>query len=240
MKKVLSLSKQYVSVRCRETDLQSFGGNQNFFGVPGAGEEDIRKQKSGCGIVAFADLLLYLGKADRCFQIPESSSYVNCRLSEEEYKRYYNNIYEFMGGIRGKAGISGYLLQKSFNRLAKREKWIFRAKWGLSGRKLHPRVEEMLKRDIPVICCVPMMLLKKDKQDYLSLYQWQNDGLKKVSRVRAHYVMITGINVIEETEFYEVSSWGKRFYIQCREYREFTKKHFMGNYLGNILYIYTR
>lgn len=240
MEKILGLSKEYIKVTRSESGLPSFGGDQNFFGAEEALPEDKRKQMCGCGIVAFADLLLYMGMADRRYSVSENSSYVNRKLLEEEYKKYYNIIYDFMGGIRGKVGISGIKIQRSFNRLARREKWPLRAKWGLNGRKMNSRIEEMLRQDIPVICCIPMMLLKKDQNDYLQLYRWQNEKLEKATCTRAHYVMLTGINVIEGTPFYEVSSWGKKFYISRREYDVFLRKHFLGIWLGNVLYIYKR
>lgn len=252
MRKDITLSKEYINVKRKENGVLSFGGDQNFFAKEDACELDIRKQKCGCGIVAFADLLLYLGTVKRCYLTEKTKSYVNHILSEEEYKKYYNQMYDFMGGIKGKVGISGLKIQRSFNRMARREHWSLRAKWGFSAKKLYSRIEEMLSRDIPVICCIPMMVLKKDKNDYLQLYQWQSNDtlqrtqresmqkgeLQKVAYTRAHYVVITGIHVIEEEIFYEVSSWGKKFYISRKEYDDFIRKHFLGILLGNILYIY--
>lgn len=245
MKKILGLTKGYIKVERKENGIKTYGGDQNFFSSPEASAEDARKQGCGCGIVAFADMLLYLGKISGQYRVQENSRYVNRILSEEEYKKYYNSIYDFMGGIKGKVGISGLKIQRSFNRLARREKWSLRAKWALSGKKLYSRIEEMLMQDIPVICCIPMMLLKKDKNDYLPLYRLhQGDDLmpvlEKASCTRAHYVMITGINVIGEDIFYEVSSWGKQFYISRNEYDTFIGKHFLGTILGNILYVSKR
>ncbi|MBQ2935825.1 MAG: hypothetical protein IJD96_06300 [Lachnospiraceae bacterium] len=245
MKKIWGLTKEYIKVERKENGIKTYGGDQNFFSSPEASTEDARKQGCGCGIVAFADLLLYLGSISGQYRIQENLSYVNRILSEEEYKQYYNSIYDFMGGIKGKVGISGLKIQRSFNRLARREKWSLRAKWALSGKKLYDRTEEMLMQDIPVICCIPMMLLKKDKNDYLPLYRLhQGDDLiprlEKASYTRAHYVMITGINVIGEDTFYQVSSWGKQFYISRNEYDTFIGKHFLGTILGNILYVSKR
>jgi len=239
MKKILGLSKEYIKVTRNENGLPSFGGDQNFFGTIEASPEDKRKQMCGCGIVAFADLLLYMGMKDKHYLVEENLSYVNRILPEDEYKRYYNIVYDFMGGIGGKVGISGIKIQRSFNRLSRREKWPLRARWGLSGKKMNSRIEEMLMQDIPVICCIPMMLLKRDKDKYLQLYRWK-DGLEKATCTRAHYVMITGINAIEGNIFYEVSSWGKKYFVSRQEYNDFLRKHFLGTWLGNILYIYRR
>ena len=52
--------------------------------------------------------------------------------------------------------------------------------------------------------------------------------------------MITGILEEEKGSYYEISSWGKKYYINCKEYDRLIKTHFLGTILGNILYIRQR
>lgn len=245
----IGLKKEYVKVCRKKGEEVTFGGDQNLFAFSGASKEDERKVKCGCGIIAFADLLLYLGGAESAFRVKESLSYVNRKLSEDDYRNYYNTIYTYMGGISGKVGISGLKIWRCFNRMARREGWRLRAKWAFSGKKLNGRIEEMLQNDIPVICCIPMMLLKKDKKDRLPLYlqvtaDEQETAERSLWRVGAstcaHYVMITGIIQEQEEEFYEISTWGKKMYMSRNEYDAFIHNHFMGTILGNILYVYAR
>lgn len=230
----IRLSRDYIRVRRRKNGELTYGGDQGFFQGDGSRKQDKRKQMSGCGVVALSDILLYLAgkrEAPCCFE--ESVRYAGRILDEEEYKEYYNTIYELLGRIRSGNGISGLNLKLKFNKLARKNNWSLRALWGLNGGKIYIRMEEMLKNDIPVILCIPMMLLKKDKNDRLNFYRG-----KEIQFVNAHYVVVTGIFKKPDGESYlEISSWGKKYYINRNEYDVFIHTHFMGTILGNILYI---
>lgn len=229
------LKSEYIRVKRKNGSAMTFGGDQGFFRMAEGSKEDEKKNASGCGIVAFGDLLLYLGKRGKNFVTLESERYINRILEEEEYKSYYNIVYSFLGGILFSGGVSGFKLALKFNRLARKNRWKLRAVWGMSRRKLLPRIEEMLSRDIPVILCIPMMVRKKDKEDGLWLYHTVD--CSRAVFTKAHYVMITGITGKNDILYYEVSSWGKKYYINVNEYDDLIHTHFMGTILGNILYI---
>lgn len=229
----IRLRGDYIRIRRKKNGELTYGGDQGFFQGDESKKQDKRKQTSGCGVVALSDVLLYLAGRREAFRAAESIRYAGRILDEEEYKEYYNSIYGLLGGIRSGNGISGWNLKMKFNKLSRKNNWKLQALWGLSGEKIHVRMEEMLKRDIPVILCIPMMLLRKDKNDRLKLY-----GGKAIQSVNAHYVVVTGIFRKPDGECYlEVSSWGKKYYINRNEYDTFIHTHFMGTILGNILYI---
>ncbi|MBO5054792.1 MAG: hypothetical protein J6C64_00345 [Lachnospiraceae bacterium] len=229
----IRLGGDYIRVRRKKNGELTYGGDQGFFQGNENRKQDKRKQMSGCGVVALSDILLYLaGRREACYS-EESVRYAGRILDEEEYKEYYNSIYELLGGIRSGNGISGLNLKLKFNKLSRKNNWSLRALWGLNGEKIYIRMEEMLKNDIPVILCIPMMLLKKDKNDRLNFY-----GGKEIQSVNAHYVVVTGVFRKPDGESYlEISSWGKKYYINRNEYDTFIHTHFMGTILGNILYI---
>lgn len=232
----LKLKKNYIQVRRKSGEL-TYGGDQGFFKDAAPGSEDVRKNAMGCGVVAFGDLLLYLGKSRPEMAIPESKSYVNRINKEDEYIAYYNCIYKLLGGVSMKSGLSGVKLAFCFNRLSRREKWGLRAIWGCSDRKLYRRIEEMLSKDLPVIMCIPMLIFKKDKKDELPFYVKKNGNMEKACMVSAHYVMVTGMIESDGEAFLKVSSWGKKYYVNWNEYEKMIQTHFLGNILGNILYI---
>lgn len=237
----LRLKRPYIQVKRNSGEL-TYGGDQGFFKGAGKGTADACKNAMGCGVIAFSDLLLYLGSSDPGKVIPESESYVNQTNQETAYREYYNCIYDFLGGVSMKNGISGFRLAMKFNRLSRRESWKLKANWGLSAGKMYGRIEEMLTEDLPVILCIPMMLRKKDKKDGISFYQEKNEKLEKVCTVSAHFVMVTGI--IQEQgsrdAFLEISSWGKKYYVNWNEYDKLIRTHFLGTILGNIMYIKTK
>lgn len=233
----LKLKNSYIQVRRNSGEL-TYGGDQGFFRGESA-PADVRKNAMGCGVVAFSDLLLYLGNGDPQKITTESKSYVNRINDQNDYKEYYNCIYEFLGGVSKRSGISGIKLAMRFNRLSQREKWGLRAFWGVSAKKLYARVEEMLAKDLPVILCIPMILFRKSQKEGLPFYCIKNGKLQKAASVSAHYVMVTGI-VTEygsEEALFEISSWGKKYYISRKEYENMMRRNLFGTILGNILYI---
>ncbi len=245
MKRRTGILGEYVQVRRKGNGSLTYGGDQGFFDLQRATKRDKRKKESGCGLVAFTDMLLYLGSRNRRFCIPETENYVKGILTEEEYKSCYNAVYDFYGGIPFKGGVSGFGLSFRFNRLSRREGFSLSAIWGLSGRKIFDRIEEMLSEDIPVILCIPMMLFRKDKKDGLWLYEREEkqDGTCLYHRkafTGAHYITITGVIEEKDGVYYEISSWGKKYYMNRNEYDILIHTHFMGTILGNILYIRRR
>lgn len=233
----LKLKNPYIQVRRNSGEL-TYGGDQGFF-RGGSGPDDDRKNAMGCGVIAFSDLLLYLGNGEPKKITPESKSYVNRINGQSDYKEYYNRIYELLGGVSKRSGISGIKLAMGFNRLSKREKWGLRAFWGISAGKLYGRVEEMLAKDLPVILCIPMILFRKKQKEGLHFYRMENGKMQKAATVSAHYVMVTGIvaeNGSEEA-FFEISSWGKKYYVNWLEYQNMMRRNLFGSILGNILYI---
>ncbi len=250
MEKISGLTGQYVQVKREKSDIITYGGDQGFFAGAAVGSADERKQRLGCGIVALGDLFLYLADRHPCHQEGKSAwgeggdlpgrimGYVNRVLSQEEYMAYYNLIYDLVGGIspKARAGLSGIRLQRKFNRMARLAGWGLRAKWGISGKKIYGRIVEMLGQDIPAILCVPVMLRKKGQG--LTFYKKEKGGLSRACMVSAHYVMVTGIYREREGVFLEISSWGKKYYVDWNEYDDMIHKHFLGTILGNVLFVY--
>lgn len=238
MTQLTGLTRTYIQVR-RENDKITYGGDQGFFKGAPSGSEDERKQKMGCGITALGDTLLYLANCDEEYRTQENAGYVNRILLQKEYEAYYNCIYVFVGKIRSGAcnGISGIRLQNGFNRMARQQHWRLRSRWGLSGKKIYARIEEMLGKNIPVILCVPIMLGRKNKECGIWFYKKENDTYRKACTVSAHFVVITSVIKEEERIYFKVSSWGEEYYVNWQEYDMLIHTHFLGTILGNILYI---
>lgn len=239
MSLIVGLTGQYVQVKRKKTGEITYGGDQGFFAGGPARSIDARKQKQGCGITALADIFLYLAGRDRNYIIEENNGCIDRVLSEEEYKRYYNRIYEFAGGIAawGNNGLTFVRVQNRFNRMVRREHWHLRARWGFSAGKLYNRISEMLERDIPVVLCVPFMVRKRDKGRGTTFYIRRENELIKAASVSAHYVVVTGIIKEKECVYLEISSWGKKYYIDWMEYDMLIRTCFLGAILGNILYV---
>lgn len=239
MERIAGLTREYVQIIREKSGSVTYGGNQGFFAASPAGSIDERKNRMGCGIIAFCDLLLYLAGGDPVYRLEENESYVNRSVREQEYKAYFNQMYDFLGGLPEKTGngLSGMRLWRKFNCMAKLKGWNLRAKWGVNGRKLYGRMTEMLRRDIPVILCVPLMLFKKDKDQGITFYKKENNRYCRECTVSAHYVVVTEILKDNGSIYLAIASWGVKYYINWSEYDKLIHTHFLGTILGNILYI---
>ncbi len=242
MSRIVGLNGQYAQIRRKKTGEVTCGGDQGFFAGAPARSADERKNKQGCGITALADVFLYLAGQDGSYAVRENAGCINRILSEEEYKDYYNRIYEFAGGLspRGNNGLTFIRLQSVFNRMARRQKWPLYGRWGFCGGKIYDRILDMLDRDVPVILCMPYMVRKRDKSRGAVFYTKKGNNFVKAASVSAHYVVVTGVLEENGRIYLEISSWGKRYYIDRAEYETLIRTCFLGTILGNMLYVKRR
>ena len=129
----------------------------------------------------------------------------------------------------------------------------YKVRWRVNSRNLLNRISEMLENDIPVVLSIGPCLIRGRKKE-LPLYSIKsstsNDNFnsenqidyEQVNSVKDHYVNVTGIYKLSEENnpitktMLEISSWGKKYYINFDEYVRFVKKY--DNFLfSNILYI---
>lgn len=221
MQKV-SLKKEYISVD------GSFGGNQRWL------RKDADKANTlsdyGCGLISANDVLLHI--SDKA----NSTSKEKYIAAIREMNRRYFHVLPFLGvsGIMLSFYMRIYLFmhRKHFDKR-------YKVRWGVLPKRQFACIKEMLENDIPVVLSIGPGLIRERKKE-LPLYSLNEpDGkphFTQVNSVKDHYINVTGIIETENSTMLEISSWGKRYYIDYNEYRDFVRKH--DNYLfSNILYI---
>ena len=204
------LKTPYLKVKTK--DGIAYGGNQSWFSKKFL-------QKAGCGVISAADLLLHLeGKAE---------------LSEQEYMEYAKKIWmQYLPVIPG-FGINGLTLMTGLNRYFYKNEMNYRARWKISGRNMLSGIDKMLSEDIPVILAVGPNFPCVWRKEKLNFYRKTDEG-KYIFAVKtnAHFVTVTG----REGAWLQISSWGKEYYIDVREYRKYVKQH-SSFLVSNIIYI---
>ena len=190
----------------------SYGGNQAWLPYKFL-------KKTGCGVISAADVILHLNK--------------KVTLSEREYTDFAKMLWmQYLPVIPG-FGMNGLTLMLGLNRYFYKKGLSYRACWKLSGRKMISRIDQMLSKDIPVILGVGPNFPFVWKKEKLTFYTKVNDE-KYIPAVKtkAHFVTVTG----REGIWLQISSWGKKYYINIREYREYVKRH-SSFLVSNIIYI---
>ncbi len=188
------------------------GGNQRW-------ASDKTMARCGCGVVAALDLFLYL--------TGQSGAPIPWAEYEQKLAVLRKRYLPLLPGW----GIDGFTLAFGLNRLLRKEALPYRARWGLRGKKMLPRMAHMLAEDIPVILGVGMNFPKFWQKNRLPLYE----GEACTAGARAHYVTVRAM----DEERLTVSSWGRTYYIKTHELLQYIKAH--SNYmLCNVLWVERR
>lgn len=237
MKEILSIKRDYIHVHTEQGC--SYGGSQQFYkGLPGWSNRG--KYRGGCGVVALGDLLIYLSSGAQRTKRNVFLHRLGADRADfsqaERYRAYFNRVCRWIVWCPTANGMSGVMLAVCFCWLMRCAGLPYRAMWVCSEKKCAPRIRRMLVRDIPVVLCIPKILMKRKKNGLL-LYVREQEKMKPAVRTSAHYVVVTGIVEEKGKLYYRVSSWGKMYYISEEEYSSFVKKHLLGRLLGNILWI---
>lgn len=248
--KTYQLSEEYVSVYY-EGDISwsngsskvSFGGNQGWFEnyVSEENKEDFAYliQNGGCGLISASDILLYLSKSDNEYRTEITDKVMvdeNGNFNYYDYISYVLNMSEYIY-VTSKYGAIAPLTALGINTYSNDYDLGLSAGWCISEDKMESRIKEMLDEDIPVTLCIGAG--KEEVLLYNSIPdKWDWDSIIAVLRTNDHYVTITGIyidNIAGETAL-EVSSWGKKYYINYEEFLEYVENN-SEFYLSNIIYI---
>ena len=202
------LKHPYISVQ--NGAVRSYGGNQNW-----SVRWDLRR--CGCGVIAMADLALYLKRYHGCDgpDLPDP-------VPLEDYDRLCGSLQLKYLPMLPPVGINGLTLAAGLDLYFRIHKIPLRACWGVRARNFWTAMADMLDRDLPVIFSVGQNLPRIWENHKLNLYRKSSGGVyTAVSRVKAHYMTVTAM----DDTWITVSSWGRQYYIHRSEYEEYGKRH---------------
>ena len=208
----------------------SYGGSQNWFSQPAV-------HRSGCGLIAGTDLLLYLHRHHPGCSSPLFWDFEGDEpISFPQYHRLVREMGKKYLLVIPHVGMNGFMLTGGLNRYFRKSHIPLRARWGVWASGLWNSIGEMLERDIPVILAVGPNFPWIWQKHQLKFYVKKPDGSYcSTCAVKAHFVTITGM----DGRWLQISSWGKRYYIDRGEFTRYVKQH--SNYLlSNIAYIKDR
>lgn len=212
MKKISLLENEYVAVLPEGTKHFSYGGNQDWI------THHPVIQKNGCGLIAAADVLLYLTKQSR-----EKPGGV--RISGEKYRQYVEGLFFHPFPVFPRLGLSGIFLMEGMNAEFRRRKLPFRAFWGVRPSRMKGEIIRMLAEDLPVIFSFGPSLI--GRRGSLRLF---TPGERTFRNVQNHYVVATGIRILknaggQDTCTLTVSSWGRKYEVDLAEWLRYIRKY---------------
>lgn len=203
----------YFSIKLQNE--QSFGGSQTW-------SSSRMMRKYGCGVVGMADVLLYLGlhqtscETDLLYGMLREDGL----LSYPRYERYLIKMRRRYLSIIPGFGVPGFFLPVAMNHYFRHYRIDLRASWCIRPGKILPRIEEMLRQDMPVILAIGPNFPFVWGRQKVTLYRKDNGEYLPASEIKAHFVVVTGMM----DGYLQISSWGKEYYLSWAEYQRYMKK----------------
>ena len=158
------LKRPYPAIRTGAS--LSCGGSQSWF-------PDENFRRCGCGVIACADVLLYLsGRTE---------------LTREEYFAHVAALRKYFPLIP-RRGIDGVRLAVGFNLCARRLGVDVRAGWSASGAKFWDRLETQLENDLPAIISIGPNFPRVWGSERLPLYRKTEEGFAEAERTKGHFL----------------------------------------------------
>ncbi len=230
---VFLTNKDYI--RVRNMNMVSYGGNQSWC-------KSKKLQNHGCGVVALADISIYLAE-----QNPNMMTEAIRRISKPnglynkndylDYVKFFYNRFVIFFLFRG---MTGFGMKFAMNRYFLLNDIGLKAKWKmfLSDEAMLKDINHLIRKNKPVVLSIgpniPKIWEKKGITFYVNKDGRMRESLKH--NVHSHYVVVTGITEIHGQDYLLVSSWGKQYYINYEEYRDYVKNS-GGRITSSILYI---
>lgn len=190
-------------IEIRDGNRIFYGGNQMWF-------EKKCNQDVGCGVIACTNTLLHMDSAMRSILHISKLNYMS--LAEKMARKYFWVIPFF--------GINGWSLSIGMNRAMKSKGYRGCARWGCLPQNVDKNIDRMLSQGLPVTMSIGASFPYIMSGAKLTFYTKNGNKYVPSCETNAHYVSVT-----ENTDdWYKISSWGRCYYINKKEYREFASK----------------
>jgi len=207
----------------------SFGGSQMWFPADGS-RRDRLLRKGGCGLIAAADLLLYVSSREGLSLKPltgkAGSLIPSSRVAYLELVRAFRRRYPVFPKIGSFNAEIPLFLNSALKKLGSHT----RLRWCPlpTGRRLFRTVRASLAAGLPCILLIPPKMLPFTKMKGVPFYTFRDGrAIPCGPPVRAHFVTVTGIRCpasAGEPLFYEISSWGRKYYLNSGELAEYMSR----------------
>lgn len=209
---MIGLRHPYISLALRGGP--SYGGGQQF-------SESEMIRRCGCGVVAAADLLLYLTR----WHPNGAVDYFAGMLEDKPiplpvYDSRIRHLSRAFFPMIPYAGINGLMLMAGMELFFRKHGMPYTARWCFAPGKLWDHIGDMLRADIPVIMSVgPNFPLIWGDRRVRFYAQSPAGSYIPASGARAHYFTVTGL----DESWLRISSWGRLYYLKREEFEEYMR-----------------
>ncbi|MBP3487772.1 MAG: hypothetical protein J6K53_05190 [Roseburia sp.] len=236
-----------------------YGGDQGWFA-----SEDILLKNYGCGIIATVNLMLYMSGRTNLTQ----EEYM------QEVREFLEDDWSARKELDNEEGYYSISMMLYTNQYFDSHEMGYTTMWKLTQDDMLDKMQEMLSNNLPVILDIgdgeqfggeienrieKGKAKKEDDEEEnevvikrgIPFYKYQNGQYVFVQNCQEHYVTVTGIREYDGTDgehqiMLEISTWGKKYYMDYDEYKAFIElqkkdsgllNQMWENAYNNILYI---
>lgn len=195
-------------------------GKNKYYGGAQAWSESKTFRGYGCGVIAVAHIALH--EKNQSVWNEHVAEKRNSKIIEkDEFMELVNSLRKRYLFVIPKFGLNGIFLTIGSNFYFRKAGLGLRARWGCMPWNIWKRIDRMLEADIPVLLAIgpnfPFLFGKRK----LNLYGKKNGVYQKETETIAHYVTVTA----SDEAWLEISSWGRRYYINKLEYKKYVSRH---------------
>lgn len=233
MAEMIKLDGEYVKIKNLNTI--SYGGNQNWCKTK-------KLQRVGCGVIAMADISIYLAEQNPTMMNADirKINKPNGLFNKNDYIEYVRKFFAKYVYFMLPTGLTGLSLRSAMNRYFYLNHIKLKAKWKmfLSYDRMLRDIKHLLGKNKPVILSIGPNTPNLNGKKGIKFYVNQDDGLvtSMKENVHSHYVVVTGLKEIDRKPYLVIASWGREYYIDYKEYRDYVS-HVGGTITSSILYI---
>jgi hypothetical protein len=145
--------------------------------------------------------------------------------NKHDYLDYIRTFFVRYVILLMRRGILGTAMKHSMNRYFMLNDIGLKAKWKvmLSDSGMMRDIRLSLRGNKPVILSIGPNRFNPWGKKGIRFYIEKDGNLVKSihENVHGHYVVVTGVETVRGEEYLVVSSWGKKYYINYREYRNY-------------------
>lgn len=236
-----------------------YGGDQGWFA-----EENFRLKEHGCGVIATVNLMLYMSGRTNLTQ----DEYM------QEVREFLEDDWSARKELDNEEGYYSISMLLYTNQYFDSHEMGYTTMWKLTQDDMLDKMQEMLSNNLPVILDIgdgeqfggeienrieKGKAKKEDDEEEnevvikrgIPFYKYQNGQYVFVQNCQEHYVTVTGIREYDGTDgehqiMLEISTWGKKYYMDYDEYKAFIElqkkdsgflNQMWENAYNNILYI---
>ncbi len=237
----------------------SYGGSQMWFSETKWRSKDYILHNYGCGTIATADMFLYLALQNEALQSPitEAALQGTAQVKYDNYDPFIRQINNEYTKTRRIIAVLGTKVAKAINTYSERYGFGLTAAWmwKLTYYDMLDLIEEMLKKDIPVILAIgpntPNLWGRKgipfyERKEIEYVEPKEKGEIPKkpyyyqvrLNNINGHYITVTAIVKDDVTAriMLRISSWGRQYYINYEEYRDYIDTY-GGTCTSSIVYV---